>query len=33
MSKPLVSSVMGSDSDLEIIREAGKAMDEFGIAY
>src|SRR6202171_198322 len=33
MNKPLVSIVMGSDSDLEIIREAGKALDEFGIAY
>jgi 5-(carboxyamino)imidazole ribonucleotide mutase len=33
MSKPLVSIVMGSDSDLEIMREAGKALDEFGIAY
>src|SRR6202171_1346400 len=33
MSKPLVSIVMGSDSDLEIMNEAGKALDEFGIAY
>ena len=33
MSKPLVSIVMGSDSDLEIMREAGKALVEFGIAY
>ena len=33
MSKPLVSIVMGSDSDLEIMREAWKALDEFGIAY
>jgi 5-(carboxyamino)imidazole ribonucleotide mutase len=33
MSKILVSVVMGSDSDLEIMREAGKALDEFGIAY
>jgi 5-(carboxyamino)imidazole ribonucleotide mutase len=33
MSKPLVSIVMGSDSDLEIMTEAGKALDEFGIAY
>jgi 5-(carboxyamino)imidazole ribonucleotide mutase len=32
-SQPLVSIVMGSDSDLEIMREAGKALDEFGIAY
>lgn len=33
MSKPIVSIVMGSDSDLEIMREAGKALDEFSIAY
>ena len=33
MSKPQVSIVMGSDSDLEIMREASKALDEFGIAY
>jgi 5-(carboxyamino)imidazole ribonucleotide mutase len=33
MSKPLVSIVMGSDSDLEIMREAGKALDDFGIAW
>src|SRR5258706_3939477 len=33
MEKPLVAIVMGSDSDLEIMREAGKALDEFGIAY
>ena len=33
MTKPLVSIVMGSDSDLEIMREASKALDEFGIAY
>jgi phosphoribosylaminoimidazole carboxylase PurE protein len=33
MSKPLVSIVMGSDSDLDFMREAGKALDEFGIAY
>jgi phosphoribosylcarboxyaminoimidazole (NCAIR) mutase len=26
MSNPLVSIVMGSDSDLEIMREAGKAL-------
>jgi phosphoribosylaminoimidazole carboxylase PurE protein len=31
--KPLVSIVMGSDSDLEIMREAGKALEQFGIAY
>src|ERR1700689_5492892 len=33
MSKVLVSIVMGSDSDLEIMREAGRALEEFGIAY
>lgn len=33
MSKPIVSIVMGSDSDLEIMREAAKVLDEFGIAY
>src|ERR1700735_3025005 len=33
MSKTLVSIVMGSDSDLEIMREAGKALHEFGIAF
>jgi len=32
-AKPLVSIVMGSDSDLEIMREAGKALEEFDIAY
>lgn len=33
MSKPLVSIVMGSDSDLDIMREAAKALENFGIAY
>ena len=33
MSKPLVSIVMGSDSDLDIMREAGKALEDFGITY
>lgn len=33
MGKTLVSIVMGSDSDLEIMREAGRALDDFGIAY
>src|SRR6266568_4950681 len=33
MSKPLVSIVMGSDSDLEIMKEAGKSLDDFGITY
>jgi len=30
---PLVSIVMGSDSDLEIMRETAEALDEFGIPY
>jgi 5-(carboxyamino)imidazole ribonucleotide mutase len=33
MANPVVSIVMGSDSDLEVMREAGKALDGFGIAY
>ncbi len=31
--KPLVSIIMGSDSDLEIMNEAAKALDDFGIPY
>ena len=30
---PLVSIVMGSDSDLEIMNETAKALDQFGIPY
>src|SRR5450432_4435762 len=30
---PVVSIVMGSDSDLEIMNETAKALDDFGIAY
>lgn len=33
MSNPLVSIVMGSDSDLDIMNEAAKALDQFGIEY
>jgi len=33
MSNPQVSIVMGSDSDLEIMREAAKALEGFGIEY
>jgi len=33
MSNPIVSIVMGSDTDLEIMREAGKALESFGIEY
>src|SRR5438445_732387 len=31
--KPLVSIVMGSDSDLEIMNECAKALDGFDIPY
>jgi 5-(carboxyamino)imidazole ribonucleotide mutase len=31
--KPQVAIVMGSDSDLEIMREAAKALEQFGIGY
>ena len=31
--KPLVGIVMGSDSDLEVMREAAKVLDEFGVAH
>ena len=31
--KPRVSIVMGSDSDLDIMRETAKALEEFGIEY
>jgi len=33
MKKPIVSIVMGSDSDLEIMRDAAKSLEEFGIPY
>src|SRR5436309_4430656 len=33
MSNPQVSIVMGSDSDLEIMREAATALEGFGIEY
>src|SRR6266536_1150392 len=33
MNKPVVSIVMGSDSDLEIMRQAGKSLESFGIPY
>src|ERR1700690_88171 len=32
-TKPRVSIVMGSGSDLDIMREAAKSLDEFGIEY
>jgi 5-(carboxyamino)imidazole ribonucleotide mutase len=33
MNNPIVSIVMGSDSDLEIMQEAGKSLEGFGIPY
>jgi phosphoribosylaminoimidazole carboxylase PurE protein len=33
MLKPLVAIVMGSDSDLEIMREAAKALQDLGVPY
>ncbi|MGA2988980.1 MAG: 5-(carboxyamino)imidazole ribonucleotide mutase [Candidatus Korobacteraceae bacterium] len=33
MRNPLVSIVMGSDSDLAVMNEAVKALEQFGIAY
>jgi len=32
-AKALVSILMGSDSDLEVMREAAKALEDFGIAH
>jgi phosphoribosylaminoimidazole carboxylase PurE protein len=32
-AKPRVSIVMGSDSDLDVMREAAKVLEEFGIEY
>ncbi|MBI4404162.1 MAG: 5-(carboxyamino)imidazole ribonucleotide mutase, partial [Deltaproteobacteria bacterium] len=31
--KPLVSIVMGSDSDLPVMQEAAHALEKFGVAY
>ena len=33
MRKPLVGIVMGSDSDLKVMREAGEVLESFGVAY
>jgi 5-(carboxyamino)imidazole ribonucleotide mutase len=33
MSKPLVGIIMGSDSDLNVMSEAAKMCEEFGIEY
>lgn len=33
MDKPLVSIIMGSDSDLSVMEEAAKILEEFGVPY
>jgi len=33
MAKPIVGIIMGSDSDYEVMQEACKVLDEFGVAY
>lgn len=33
MEKPLVSIIMGSDSDLPVMQDAARVLDEFGIPY
>ena len=33
MSKPIVGIIMGSQSDLRIMKEAAEVLEEFGIAY
>ncbi len=33
MNKPLVGILMGSDSDLPVMQEAAKVLEEFGIGY
>jgi 5-(carboxyamino)imidazole ribonucleotide mutase len=33
MSNPVVGIIMGSDSDLDVMSEAAKTLDEFGVEY
>lgn len=33
MNKPLVGILMGSDSDLKVMREAAKVLEEFGVPF
>ena len=33
MEKPIISIVMGSDSDLSVMNDAAKILDEFNVAY
>lgn len=33
MSKPVIGIIMGSDSDLPVMKEAAKVCEQFGVAY
>lgn len=33
MSAPIVGIIMGSDSDLDVMSQAAKTLDEFGVSY
>ena len=33
MNKPLVGILMGSDSDLQVMKEAAEILESFGIGY
>ena len=33
MKKPLIGIIMGSESDLKVMKDAAEALEEFGIAY
>lgn len=33
MSNPIVGIIMGSESDLDVMQEAAKVLEEFGVAY
>src|SRR6476619_2472547 len=33
MPQPQVAIIMGSDSDLDVMKEAAKILDEFGVTY
>ena len=33
MNKPQIGILMGSDSDLKVMSEAAKVLEEFGVAF
>jgi 5-(carboxyamino)imidazole ribonucleotide mutase len=33
MKKPIIGIIMGSDSDLTIMKEAAEMLEEFGVDY